>query len=100
MFAMFEDHHNDIYGAEAKHESSWTHEAIGGAAAFQAMKMYEKAHPGDKHALSKEILAGLAGAEMDKLFETKGLDFIDRKKAEHETKKRAEELYEQQYGQI
>lgn len=30
------------------------------------------------HALAKEIIAGIAGAEADKLFETKGLDFIDR----------------------
>ncbi|KAF9357134.1 hypothetical protein BGX26_004205 [Mortierella sp. AD094] len=94
----FGDSHNDVYGDNAKHESSWTHELIGGAAAFQAMKMYEKAHPGDKHALSKEILAGLAGAEADKLFETKGLDSLDRAKAHHEAKKRAEELYDQQYG--
>ncbi len=33
--------------------------------------------------MAKEILAGIAGAEVDKLFETKGLDFLDREKAKH-----------------
>jgi hypothetical protein len=42
-------------------------------------------------------LAGLAGAEVDKLFETKGLDELDREKAKHKAKKQAQELYEQQY---
>lgn len=44
------------------------------------------------------MLAGFAGAEVDKLFETKGLDAIDREKAKREAKHRAEQLYDQQYG--
>ncbi len=32
----------------------------------------------EKHQFAKELLAGFAGAEVDKLFETKGLDFMDR----------------------
>lgn len=51
------------------------------------------------HAFAKEMLAGIAGAEVDKLFETKGLDAIDREKAKHHAKQNAEHLYEQQYGQ-
>jgi len=31
-----------------------------------------------QHAFAKELLAGFAGAEADRLFETKGLDFLDR----------------------
>lgn len=50
------------------------------------------------HQFAKELLAGFAGAEVDKLAETKGLDFIDREKAKHHSKKQAEHLYEQQYG--
>ncbi|GJJ68918.1 hypothetical protein EMPS_01264 [Entomortierella parvispora] len=94
----FGDAHNDVYGQDAKHESHWTHELIAGAAAFQAAKLYEQQHPGDKHSLSKEILAGMAGAEADKLFETKGLDFLDREKAKHQAKKEAERLYDEQYA--
>ena len=45
------------------------------------------------------MLAGIAGAEVDKLFETKGLDTLDREKAKHQAKRQAEHLYEQQYGQ-
>lgn len=49
--------------------------------------------------MAKEILAGLAGAEVDKLFETKGLDTIDREKAKHHARENAKSLYDEQYGQ-
>ena len=49
--------------------------------------------------MAKEILAGLAGVEVDRLAETKGADYIDREKAKHEAKKRSEQLYDQHYGQ-
>ena len=42
------------------------------------------------------MLAGLAGAEVDKLCETKGLDYVDREKAKHQAKKNAEALYDDQ----
>ena len=45
------------------------------------------------------MLAGLAGAEADKLFETHGLDALDRAKAKHQAQKKAEELYDQEYAQ-
>ena len=35
---------------------------------------------------------------MDKLVETKGLDYVDREKAKRHAKKQAEQIYEQQYG--
>jgi hypothetical protein len=50
------------------------------------------------HAFAKELLAGFAGAEVDKLAETKGEDFFDRERSKHEAKKRAENLYDQHYG--
>ena len=49
------------------------------------------------HAFAKELLAGFAGAEVDKLAETKGEDFFDKEKAKHHAKKRAEELYDSHY---
>ena len=49
------------------------------------------------HAFAKELLAGFAGAEVDKLAETKGEDFFDREKAKHQAKKRAEDLYDDHY---
>jgi hypothetical protein len=50
------------------------------------------------HAFAKEMLAGLAGAEVDKLAETKGEDFFDKERSKHEAKKRSENLYDQHYG--
>lgn len=50
------------------------------------------------HGFAKELLASFAGAEVDRLAETKGADYIDRERAKHEAKKRAENLYDQHYG--
>ncbi|KAF8980923.1 hypothetical protein BGZ46_003463 [Entomortierella lignicola] len=93
----FDNNHDEVYGTEG-HKSHWTHELIAGAAAFEATKKYQEAHPGGSHNLSKEILAGLAAAEADKLFESKGLDFIDKEKAKHQAKKNAELIYDQQFA--
>jgi len=43
------------------------------------------------------LLAGIAGAEVDKLAETKGMDFIDREKAKRHAKENAEHLYDEHY---
>lgn len=44
------------------------------------------------------MLAGFAGAEVDKLFETKGLDYLDREKAKQNAQQNAVSMYEQHYG--
>ncbi|KAI0910695.1 hypothetical protein F4823DRAFT_360075 [Ustulina deusta] len=93
---------DEIYEGEP-HKSHLSHELVAGGAAFEAMKLFEDRQRREgkvvNHSLAKEVLVGLAGAEVDKLFETKGLDSLDREKAKHHAKKQAEHLYEQQYGQ-
>jgi hypothetical protein len=46
--------------------AKWTHELVGGAAAFAAMREYEKHEEKngkpENHQLAKELLAGFAGA--------------------------------------
>ncbi|KAK1761015.1 hypothetical protein QBC47DRAFT_368832 [Echria macrotheca] len=85
-----------------EHKSKFSHELVGGAAAFEAMHLWEKQQRKEgnevNHGFAKEALAALAGAETDKLFETKGLDFIDREKAKHHAKEQVQDLYDQQYG--
>ena len=49
------------------------------------------------HQFAKELLAGIAGAEVDKLAETKGLDFVDREKAKRHAKQNAEHMYDEHY---
>ncbi|KAF9944730.1 hypothetical protein BGZ65_011672 [Modicella reniformis] len=93
----FGEHHDEVYN-ETSHKSSWTHELIAGAAAFEAMKAYEdRQGDGAEHKLTKEIFAALAAAEADKLFETKGLDFLDREKAKQQAQVNAERIYEEKY---
>ncbi|KAF8314719.1 hypothetical protein DL93DRAFT_2079858 [Clavulina sp. PMI_390] len=77
------------------HEAKWTHELIAGAAAFEAAKKYNEhvAQNGapPSHAKAKELLAGFAGAFVDRMVETKGLDFIDKQKAKHQAQEHANE---------
>ncbi|KAF9976804.1 hypothetical protein BGZ73_007711 [Actinomortierella ambigua] len=95
-FGQHEESYAKVYGG-GEHHSSWTHELIAGAAAFEAMKKYENDHGGN-HKLTKEILAAMAGAEADKLFETRGLDWLDREKARRQAQEHAAEMYDQRYG--
>lgn len=49
------------------------------------------------HQFAKELLAGFAGAEVDKLAETKGEDWFDREKAKRHAKENAERMYDEHY---
>lgn len=49
------------------------------------------------HQFAKELLAGFAGLEVDRLAESKGEDFFDREKAKHEAKRQAEHMYDEHY---
>jgi hypothetical protein len=75
---------------------------LGGAAAFGAMKIFEDRQRKEgkqvSHGFAKEMLAGLAGFEVDRLAETKGEDYLDREKAKRHAKESAEQMYDDQYG--
>lgn len=49
------------------------------------------------HAFAKELVVGFVGGEVDKLAETKGMDFYDGEKAQHRAKKGAERMYDEHY---
>ncbi|ORY24700.1 hypothetical protein BCR39DRAFT_546323 [Naematelia encephala] len=82
-----------------EHKSHLSHELIGGAAGYEAMKAYENhcAQNGQppSHARAKELIAGFAAAEVDKLFETKGLDMYDREEAKRNARQQAVEALNQ-----
>jgi deoxyribodipyrimidine photolyase-like uncharacterized protein len=68
-----------------------------------AMKAYED-HCRDSgetvsHGKMKELLAAFAAAEVDKLVETKGLDFLDREKLKHLASHQAHALANEKYGE-
>ncbi|TFY73092.1 hypothetical protein EWM64_g10920 [Hericium alpestre] len=76
---------------DAPHKAELSHELIASAASYEAMKGWEKhvAKNGkpDNHGKAKEVIAGLAGAFVDRLVETKGLDYVDREKAKREAER-------------
>ncbi|KAG0704457.1 hypothetical protein DFH29DRAFT_997549 [Suillus ampliporus] len=91
-------HHEDLSNAydqvtNAPHKATLSHELIAGAASYEAMKAYnehcEKNGKPASHDKAKEILAGFAGAFIDRMVETKGLDFVDAQKAKHSAKETA-----------
>ena len=49
------------------------------------------------HQFAKELLVGIAGAEIDKLAETKGMDWVDREKAKHHAEKNVQHMYDEHY---
>ncbi|EPQ59499.1 hypothetical protein GLOTRDRAFT_33811 [Gloeophyllum trabeum ATCC 11539] len=78
----------------APHKAELSHELIAAAASYEAAKAYEKhceqnGKP-QSHEEAKELLAGITGGFVDRIVETKGLDFVDREKAKHQARQRAE----------
>jgi len=105
------DSYNEVYAPRSEqHEGKLSHELLAGAAAFAGLHEFEehqrKQGKEVKHEFAKELLAGFAGAEADKLFETKGRDAYDNWSNKEEAKRDATEqavrysdnLYQQHYG--
>ncbi|KAI0797484.1 hypothetical protein C8Q75DRAFT_728778 [Abortiporus biennis] len=85
----------------APHKAKLSHELIAAAASYEAAKAYEKhceenGEP-SSHAKAKEIFAGLAGAFIDHVVETKGLDYVDKKKAERRAKKQVQPRFRERH---
>jgi len=95
---------DEVYNGNPERDGKLSHELLGGAAAFEAMHLFEnqQREKGEavNHGFAKEMIAAIAGAEVDKLAETKGMDFVDRERAKHHAKKNAEKLYDEQYGDM
>ncbi|CAM0136468.1 hypothetical protein VKS41_006716 [Umbelopsis sp. WA50703] len=99
---QWEQQHEQYHNTPShQHKSHLSHELIAGAASFAAVRAYEEkckreGRP-NNHAFAKELLAGFAAAEADKLIETKGLDFLDRQKARHHAQQQVHQYYEHEY---
>lgn len=50
------------------------------------------------HEKAKEILAGLAGAFIDREVETRGLDYVDRERAKRHARENIEQGYTEDYA--
>jgi hypothetical protein len=48
------------------------------------------------HATAKALLAGFAGSMVDKMIETKGLDYLDRQKTKRHAEDQVKEYYEKE----
>ncbi|KAF7965984.1 hypothetical protein HWV62_7130 [Athelia sp. TMB] len=102
----FDNSNADQYNSDVdnlqQHQPSKVHELIGGAAAYEAAKAYEDhcAANGQppSHAKAKEVLAGLAGAFVDREVETRGLDFVDREEAKRQARQQIDQYSPQDLG--
>ncbi|KAI9931800.1 hypothetical protein ASPWEDRAFT_180911 [Aspergillus wentii DTO 134E9] len=95
-----EDSYNQVQQSQG-HEAHITHDLIGGAAGYEAVKKFNEyqAQHGKvvEHGQAKELIGGFAAAALTNLFETKGLDQVDKIKAQHAAKKHSEEHLEGHY---
>lgn len=98
MSNFHHDHHTSRAHEEFenhKHKAKLSHEIFAGAAAWKAAKEYEEhcAKHGKpvSHAQAKAVFAGILGATIDKMIETKGLDAIDKHKAKRDAEQHAQE---------
>ncbi|KAF8805501.1 hypothetical protein BYT27DRAFT_7192531 [Phlegmacium glaucopus] len=84
------------------HKAALSHELVAAAASYEAANAYKKHCEANgkptSHAKAKELLAGFSGAFVDHMVETKGLDFIDKEKAKHASKKQLEEQSSSEYN--
>jgi hypothetical protein len=95
--------HGQVYGGQMPH-GDVTHELLGAAAGFEAMRMYEhhREREGivEHHELGKELIAGFAVAEVDKHFERGGFGHLDREQARFQAQQQAQGFYDQQFGRF
>ncbi|KAK0670448.1 hypothetical protein QBC41DRAFT_354992 [Cercophora samala] len=106
-FGEAKDAHAQMYSNERESKGNLGHEMLGGAAAFEAMHLWEKEQrrKGEpvSHGFAKEALAAMAGAEADKLWEKhhgrNGGGDRDRERGREHARRQVEELYDRQYGQ-
>lgn len=97
-----DDKKDDYEKVESGNHADLTHELVGSAAAFGAMKAWESKQRKDgkpvDHANAKALLAAAVGFEVDRLAETKGEDAFDKFKAHEHAKHQAMKMYDEQYG--
>ncbi|KAF2816274.1 EXS-domain-containing protein [Mytilinidion resinicola] len=98
-----QDNYNQVYNDDQNNQASLGHEVLAGGAAFAGFKAFEDHQRNEgkpvSHQFAKELLAGFAGAEVDKLAETKGEDWFDKEKTKRHAKQNAERLYDEHYVQ-
>ncbi|EGX88639.1 CipC-like antibiotic response protein, putative [Cordyceps militaris CM01] len=102
MFGFDEAKENYDQLQSGNHEAKFSHELLAGGASFAAFKAFENNQRSNgepvTHGVAKAILAGLVGAEVDRLAETKGANWIDKERATRDAQKRTEDLYDSHYG--
>ncbi|WPH03853.1 Hypothetical protein R9X50_00673600 [Acrodontium crateriforme] len=103
-FGDAQDNYNEIQNAPEEHKAKFSHELLAGGASFAAFKAFEDHQRNEgkpvSHQFAKELLAGFAGAEVDKLAEGTGRNWVDKEEREHAHRKareNAEQMYTNHY---
>ncbi|KAK2465680.1 hypothetical protein APHAL10511_002224 [Amanita phalloides] len=90
-----DDDHARAYAEYERHQShhkaKLSHELLAAAVSYQAAKAYNEhcarnGHP-NNHETATKVFAAISGAIVDRMIETKGHDFIDKRKAMHDMHK-------------
>ncbi|KAF2198542.1 EXS-domain-containing protein [Delitschia confertaspora ATCC 74209] len=102
-FGKHKESYDQVYGNQNERGPGLGQEVLAGGAAMAGFKAFEdhqrKEGKPISHAFAKEILAGLAGAEVDKIAARRGDDFFDREEAKRSARRNAEQMYDEYYIQ-
>eukprot|EP00879_Flechtneria_rotunda_P000191 GHRR01000263.1.p1 GENE.GHRR01000263.1~~GHRR01000263.1.p1 ORF type:complete len:232 (+),score=54.09 GHRR01000263.1:76-771(+) len=112
VFGLGHHHHeeesayNSFYGdgdrRNREYEGNKQHEGLAGAAAFYAMKKYEERREAEghkDHEVAREMLAAIAGAEVDKFAEREGMEWQHKERAKAAAQQKAINMYDTYYVQ-
>ncbi|KAI7868431.1 hypothetical protein BDF14DRAFT_1742413 [Spinellus fusiger] len=96
----FGPQHEEVYSDKNLSKSTLTHKTVGGAAAYDAVKEYGRhCHIRGKPAElpeAKQLLTNFSASAVDKIFETKGLDYLDKQKAKQSAEDQVLDFYEKE----
>lgn len=99
IFDRFKENNDQLENTPHEHKGHLSHELIAGAASYEAVKAYnehcEREGKPNDHAKAMQLLAGFAGGAIDKLIETKGLDFVDKQKAKRHAEEQVKSYYDE-----
>ncbi|KIZ02091.1 hypothetical protein MNEG_5866 [Monoraphidium neglectum] len=106
VFSWIGHHHDEEKAYKAIYEGggagpSLGHEALAGAVSFYAMHEFEKRREREgfsDHTKAREVLASIAGAEADRLAESRGLGREERAQTVAAAQQKATSMYDQHYG--
>ncbi|KAI7868415.1 hypothetical protein BDF14DRAFT_1956388 [Spinellus fusiger] len=100
LLRYFGPQHEEVYSDKNLSKATLTHRTVGGAAAYDAVKTFgnhcQTQGKPSGHAEAKQLISGFSADAVDRIFETKGLDYLDKQKAKQSAENQAFDFYDKE----